>query len=428
MKKKVINFILLLLLPFIVLLALLIPKKKRKYIWGTTPLVNNKYWSKALQEMGLDSITLMEGFYSIQKKCDYDLYFHELLPVYLKKIHYLKNIFAFFYILRHAKVFHTCFEGGPLGRTILWRLEIKLLKFFKIKIVVLPYGADAYMYSRVLDKSLQNGLLASYPHASSKEPLIQKKVFFFTKNADFTCGGFMSLDGFSRWDTVIHQFVVIDTKLWQCKRQYSDSDGINDSVKIIHTPNHRGFKGTEFLLKAIENLKKKGLKIELILLEKIPNDKVRDYMQEADILAEQFIAIGYALSAIEGMASGLVTLSNLSDDRYTRIFRRYSFLNECPIVSTPPEMLERNIEVLVRNPQLRKELGLLGRSYVEKYHSYKTSQYLFTNVYDKILYNKDVDLMNLFHPLLSEYNKCSPVINVPLEENKIPKRYFKQQF
>ena len=45
------------------------------------------------------------------------------------------------------------------------------------------------------------------------------------------------------------------------------------------------------------------------------------------------------LSAVEGMASGLAVLSNLDDETHTRLFRRYSFLNECPILSTTPGTL-----------------------------------------------------------------------------------------
>jgi glycosyltransferase involved in cell wall biosynthesis len=172
--------------------------------------------------------------------------------------------------------------------------------------------------------------------------------------------------------------------------------------------------------KAVDELNKEGLKVELVLLEKIPNSRVRELMQEVDILAEQFIGIGYALSGMEGMASGLPVLANLDNETYTTIFRRYSFLNECPILSTTPETLKENLRLLVTNPDLRKELGELGRKYAEKYHSYEMAQYLFTHIFRK-LDGEDIDLMNLFHPLKSEYVKNN-YIKTPLINNKyIPK-------
>jgi hypothetical protein len=113
-------------------------------------------------------------------------------------------------------------------------------------------------------------------------------------------------------------------------------------------------------------------------------------------------------------------MSNLEHEAYTRVFRRYAFLNECPILSTTPENLTQNLRVLVKNPKLREELGRAGRKYVEKYHSYEMAQYLFGSIYEKIIRGRDVDLMNLFHPLTSEFNRRKPLVQHPLIENRLP--------
>jgi hypothetical protein len=214
---------------------------------------------------------------------------------------------------------------------------------------------------------------------------------------------------------------TIDADQWRPKETYSGHDGTNGTVKVIHTPNHRGVKGTEFLVKAVEELREEGLKVELLLVERMPNEEVRRLMaEEADILTEQFIATGYAMSGIEGMASGLPVMANLEHEAYTRVFRRYSYLNECPILSTTPETLKENLRVLVTNPELREELGRAGRRYAEKYHSEETARYMFEAVYEKIWFGKDIDLMNLFHPLKSEYNHHRALVEHPLVENKLP--------
>jgi hypothetical protein len=145
-------------------------------------------------------------------------------------------------------------------------------------------------------------------------------------------------------------------------------------------------------------------------------------MMRSDILAEQFIGGLYALSAIEGMACGLPVLANL-EEVYTRIFRRYAFLDECPILSATPETLKQNLQILVTHPELRKELGEAGRYYVEKYHSFSTAQFLFGSIYKKILHGENLDLMNLFHPLFSALNKSKLPVKHPLVENKLPQNY-----
>jgi glycosyltransferase involved in cell wall biosynthesis len=200
-------------------------------------------------------------------------------------------------------------------------------------------------------------------------------------------------------------------------------DGRSGLVKVLHAPNHRGFKGTEFIVDAVERLRAEGLQVELILVEKIPNEQVRKLMQEVDILADQCIMTGYAINSMEGMASGLPVLANHEQEFYMRVFRRYGFLDECPILSTSPENIDENIRILVTQPELRRTLGQAGRAFVEKYHSFATAQYLFGSIYSKILDGKEIDLMNLFHPLKSEYNKRSPRVIHPLINSKLPESW-----
>lgn len=403
----------------LIVASILIKKKKRKIIFGTTPIISNKYWSDALKAIGIESETLMQTYYSnINKKSDFDLYFDDLIPkIFHKK--YIKHATSFFfvwlYIIKNAKVVVMPFSGIIFHR-FFWKAELLLFKLNHIKTIVLPYGGDAYMYSKVRDKSLQNSLLISYPNAAKNEQCITNQVFFWSKYADVTFTGFMSCDGMPRWDITIWNYFHANENEWKKKKKYSMSNGINGIVKIIHTPNHRGFKGTEYLIKAIEELQLEGLQIELILLEKVPNTKVRELMQEVDIMAEQFIATAYALSGIEGMLSGLPVMANLDNEAYTTVFRRYSFLNECPILSTTPETLKDNLRLLITHPELRKELGELGRKYAEKYHSYEMAQYLFTHIFRK-LDGEDIDLMNLFHPLKSEYVQNN-YIKTPLINNR----------
>ena len=72
---------------------------------------------------------------------------------------------------------------------------------------------------------------------------------------------------------------------------------------------------------------------------------------------------------------------------------------------------------------LRETLGRAGRRYVEKYHSYAAAQFIFGAVYRKLLDGEDVDLMNLFHPLRSEYSRSRPQVGHPLVENKLAQNY-----
>jgi predicted metal-dependent TIM-barrel fold hydrolase len=95
--------------------------------------------------------------------------------------------------------------------------------------------------------------------------------------------------------TALHSTLCIDLDKWPGTNRHSIADGFSGvPVVIAHAPNHRGFKGTEFLIEAVKNLSDEGLKVELILLENFQNSIVREVLSlRADILVEQLIYPGY---------------------------------------------------------------------------------------------------------------------------------------
>lgn len=420
-KALIWNALVLAFLPALAVCALLPSRRRRKLVWGSMPLISNKYWSEAMKAAGHDSVTVMQDHYAINKRSDFDLYFEDLAPRLLPRVmrRGIGACLGLAFALRRARVIHVSCMGFALDNSAFWRLEGPLLRLAGVKIVAMPFGGDFYRYSKVIDTSMRHALLASYPQLALREKAIERRVGYWSRRADAVVAGMM-VDGLGRWDVTLNQFFHIDTHLWSAKPDHSSHDGENGPVRVLHTPNHRGFKGTEFLIDAVERLRAEGLQIELVLLEKVPNEEVRAAMQQVDILAEQFIATGYALNAIEGMASGLPVMANLEHEAYTRVFRRYGFLDECPILSTTPETLADNLRVLVRAPALRRELGLAGRAFAEKYHSYAAARYLFGAIYERILDGREVDLLGLFHPLKSEYNRRTARVTHPLVENRLP--------
>lgn len=397
-------------------------KNKPKLFFGTSAIINNKYWSNALRENGYESQTVMSGFLSINKKNDFDLYFDDIIKQSTFKLKYFcKEYVIFSFILQNFDIVHIPFDGLLFYDKWIKKNEINLLKKFGCKIIVLPYGGDFYQYSKIHNLSWRHVLQVNYPNGSHIESNILENIKTLNLNADIIISGYQT-DGSGRWSAFPYSSLGIDMQSFSFnENKYNQKDGIKEEVTVVHSPNHRYIKGTEYLLDAVNKLKAEGILIRLILIEKKPNEEVLAILENhADILVEQLVT-GYALSAIEGMAFGLPVLSNLSNENQTRAFRRYSYLNECPILTTRPENIKENLRTLVLNPDLRKVLGVASRKYVEKYHSNKTIQYLFGKVYEKIWYGKEVDLMNMFHPLNPDsYNNQSPKIEHPLFENKIP--------
>ncbi|MBU1371230.1 MAG: glycosyltransferase [Bacteroidetes bacterium] len=305
--------------------------------------------------------------------------------------------------------------------TVFWKKEAVILKHYGLKTVIIPYGSDYYIYSKVIDHSVKHNLMINVSSDIFNNKEKEERIAYWRDNADCMLMGIM-LDDAPRWDFLPVSTVCIDSESWKRIKKNSLADGLNEPVTIVHTPNHRGFKGTEFIFKAIEELKQEGLKINFKVIENMKNTEVRRILvEEADILVEQIIAMGYALSGLEGLSAGIPVISNLHREDLTQIFRRYSYLNECPIVSGTPENIKDTIRKLITNPGLRNQLGYSGRKYVEKYHSYEAFQSLFEKIIEKIWLEQQVDSMYFYNPQdPTSYNNATSLIEHPLKNNRIP--------
>ena len=306
-----------------------------------------------------------------------------------------------------------------MQKTSLRYFQAQLLKLACKKIIIIPYGSDAHVYKAIKSTTWAHALMISYPFASRQQQQISKDINYWNKHADVVIPGMMGFDGIGRWDVLTPSSLVLDLKDWNINTRSSSSRVPESDVVIVHSPNHRGCKGTEFIINAVEKLKSEGLKVELKLLEGIKNVEVRNILSiEADILVEQIIGTGHGLNALEGMAAGIPTISNLEDETYTLPMRRWSFFDECPLVSATPENIADVLRKLISNSNLRSALGKAGRQYVEKYHGLDSAQYLFENVFEYI-YGKKDSIINLYHPILGEYPNRTPRIKHPLVQNKI---------
>lgn len=63
-------------------------------------------------------------------------------------------------------------------------------------------------------------------------------------------------------------------------------------------------KGTEYIIKAVNELKNEGYKVNLILIENMPHKKVIEYYKNSDIVIDQLLIGWYGMVSIEGMALG----------------------------------------------------------------------------------------------------------------------------
>jgi hypothetical protein len=131
---------------------------------------------------------------------------------------------------------------------------------------------------------------------------------------------------------------------------------------IVHSPTALIAKGTNIILSVIEELKKE-YKFEFLLLHNMPRQEVLKKIKEADIFLDQLIIGGYGMAAMEAMSFGKPVMTYVMPKVYESGLPR-----DCPIVNTNPKNLKIQLIKLITNTQLRYEIGVQSRRYVEEYH------------------------------------------------------------
>lgn len=279
--------------------------------------------ARAQRKLGFKSDVLSFDWHPFEYEVD--LYYPTKLP---KSLIYLRPLEKMLNLLRLSNkydVFHFhYFSALPFG------IDSPIWKMLKKKIIIHHHGSDIRyrgefrMYLKFADK-----IFVSTPDLLEWSP-----------NAVWIPNP-ISLDKFP--------YVGVKHK--------DESEKIN----IVHAPSNKAKKGTEYIIKAVNELKNEGYKVNLILIENMPHKKVIEYYKNSDIVIDQLLIGWYGMVSIEGMALGKPVCVYIRDDLE-------SYMPFNPIINTSPENITENLRILIEDERLRRELGKKGKKYVEQIH------------------------------------------------------------
>jgi glycosyltransferase involved in cell wall biosynthesis len=352
------------MLPLLFALALLARGRTRRVDVGIGPLpiVSHEHHKRALRLYGYSAETFVTFTFYITQ--DFDHLLHKRYPQHRPIIHVL----AFWFAIRRYRCLYFYFDGGPLGATkLLWRFEGTLLRLAGVKTLLMPYGSDVQVMTRspnLLFKSLYS---RQYRANLLRRREVTARLDLWTRAASHIVSGCEWVDYMYCWDTLMLAHFSIDTDEWRAS-QPPPAKG--RPFRILHAPNHRSLKGTDYLIAAVEALRKEGYTIELDVAERISNVEVRARIAQADLVADQFVIGWYAMFAIEAMALERPVLCYLRDD-LERLYVLSGLIGpgEIPIARCDPVTVKDTIRELINSPERRVELGRRGRAFVERHHS-----------------------------------------------------------
>ncbi len=139
-------------------------------------------------------------------------------------------------------------------------------------------------------------------------------------------------------------------------------------IGIDRERNH--YKGTDIMLKAIENLHHKyPTRIQLRKAENVPYAQYEKMMNDSDVILDQLYSYTPAMNALLAMSKGLVVVGGGEPENY-EILGEHQLR---PIINVLPnyESVYHELEELVLNPERIPELKRQSLAYVQKYHDYR---------------------------------------------------------
>lgn len=268
----------------------------------------------------------------------------------------LSRFFFFFWALIHYDVFHFFWGHSMLNFWKFHLLDVPILKLFGKKVIVHFRGLDVvdikyFDYKRALARGE-----ASQPPPMTR-PEQNRKLKVWEHWASHILVSEPDLHFVSQRSVLSPQ--VIDLNYWRSEAMpISPKDAI---IRIVHAPSSRRKKGTDFIEQAIKELQEEGLKIELLMAEKLPHDRILELYAQADIGIDQVLYGWHGKVSVELMALGKPVICNIDPE-----LRKYR--PDLPIVHADPANLKQVIQTLVTDKKLRARLGSDSIAYVQRYH------------------------------------------------------------
>ena len=142
---------------------------------------------------------------------------------------------------------------------------------------------------------------------------------------------------------------------------------IERKIRIVHSPTNRVAKGTPYILRALENLKKR-YPIEIVLIENISHQEALEEYRRADLVIDQILIGWYGGFAVEGMKMGKPVCAFIREEDMRFVPEGMAQDVKQTIINMNPLNIEAVLETYLQNPHLLKEKGDAGVEYVHKWH------------------------------------------------------------
>lgn len=254
-------------------------------------------------------------------------------------------------------------------------LDFTLIKLLRKPSIVQFHGMD-----------FRNNLKWSTSNPWWSESFSTEEMSLFTERAattqkEFAAAGIQFGLSFGMMPSVESKYMksahimerAIDIAQLEKRADYSE----REKVVIVHGPSFPQRKGTQYILEAMEEIKKVR-NVEFKLLVDMDHDELLREVCGADIAIDQLICGDYGVFAVEAMASGAAVVANICDELLL------AYPSALPIANANPLTIKEVILRLIDCPEERVARGKAGPSYAYKVHSIEETAPEILRVYRKV--------------------------------------------
>ena len=169
---------------------------------------------------------------------------------------------------------------------------------------------------------------------------------------------------------------------------------INHSGEFVigHAPTHRIVKGTDEIIRVVQDLRSKGIKVRLELIEGLSREDAQKKYQEIDLFIDQLVIGWYGVVSLEVMALGKPIICFIKG-RGLR-FVPPKMLADLPIINADETSLEeRLVDVMQMRSEERESLAERGLAYLKTWHDPTKIAQRVVGDYRKVLSSQDYSLI-----------------------------------
>jgi len=144
--------------------------------------------------------------------------------------------------------------------------------------------------------------------------------------------------------------------------------GNTKEITILHAPTDSFIKGTHFITRTMDKLKKK-FPINFRLIQNLTHEDAFKLYRTADIVIDQLLCGWYGGFAVEAMAMGKPVVCYMRESDLSSI--PAPMREEIPVLSARPDNLEERLTEILEQRGRWQEWSERSVSYVRKWHNPK---------------------------------------------------------